>query len=83
MLTPISRMLACLVVGGALFAGLHTVPQGVAAQASCDWASYPDFCIPYFPPALTCSQIGAGWFTVNPPDPHFLDTDFDGVGCEG
>jgi hypothetical protein len=67
-----------LVVLGAVSFRLPT-----AAAQECDWASYPDFCIPAYPPDLSCEDIGAGWFQVNPPDPHFLDGDFDGIGCEG
>src|SRR3954470_24968328 len=52
--------------------------------AACD-SSYPDFCIPPPPPDLNCgSAVIAGRhnFTVLQPDPHHLDTDHDGIGCE-
>lgn len=57
------------------------VAQAAAPTAGCD-PSYPDVCIPPFPPDLDCGQIGARRFTVLPPDPHGFDGDGDGVGCE-
>lgn len=44
--------------------------------------SYPDFCIPPPPPNLSCAQIGRNNFTVIGSDPHKLDGDKDGIGCE-
>lgn len=50
--------------------------------------SYPDFCIPPPPPDLNCDDFSSSQkpFTVRHnvanPDPHGLDTDKDGVGCE-
>jgi len=65
---------------------LHGVDTG-AAQSSgggsagaCD-ASYPDTCIPSPPPDLDCSDIRRK-VRVRPPDPHHLDGDHDGWGCE-
>lgn len=78
----ISLNVVGLLFSSALLGMSLAAPPTAAAQAGCDWASYPDFCIPSYPPALTCAQIGAGWFTVNSPDPHHLDVDFDGIGCE-
>lgn len=43
--------------------------------------SYPTVCLPY-PPDLDCPQISARRFPVLPPDPHRLDGDNDGIGCE-
>lgn len=48
---------------------------------NCDDA-YPDFCIPPPPPDLNCADINHKDFTVLPPDPHNLDGDNDGIGCE-
>lgn len=48
----------------------------------CDPA-YPDVCIPPPPPDLDCGQITPRRFRVLPPDPHRLDSDKDGIGCEG
>jgi hypothetical protein len=49
----------------------------------CD-PSYPEDCIPLFPPDLNCGDSGVPInVKVVPPDPHRLDSDKDGVGCEG
>jgi hypothetical protein len=48
---------------------------------NCD-SSYPDFCIPPPPPDLDCADINHKDFTVRSPDPHNLDGDNDGIGCE-
>lgn len=46
--------------------------------------SYPDDCIPSPPPDLDCDDNGVpNNVKVLPPDPHRLDGDKDGVGCEG
>jgi len=50
-------------------------------SGECD-PSYPDACIPSPPPDLNCADITYRRFTVLPPDPHRLDGDKDGVGCE-
>jgi micrococcal nuclease len=47
----------------------------------CDPA-YPDFCIKAPPPDLDCTQISGKRFRVLSPDPHRLDRDGDGIGCE-
>ena len=55
-----------------------------AATGNCH-ASYPDFCIPPPPPDLDCNSpllSGRRRFTVRPPDPHSLDGNKDGIGCE-
>ena len=44
--------------------------------------SYPTVCIPPPPPDLDCKDIRARRFLVLPPDPHRLDADWDGIGCE-
>jgi hypothetical protein len=49
----------------------------------CD-PSYPDDCIPPLTPDLNCGDSGVpNNVKVVPPDPHRLDGDNDGVGCEG
>ena len=53
-----------------------------AAAFGCE-PSYPDVCIPPSPPDLDCGNVAYGGFTVYPPDPHWFDGDYDGVGCEG
>lgn len=47
----------------------------------CD-LSYPDVCIPPYPPDLDCGDIPYKNFRVLPPDPHGFDRDNDGIGCE-
>lgn len=48
----------------------------------CD-PSYPDACIPPYPPDLDCGDIPYRNFKVLPPDPHKFDRDKNGIGCEG
>jgi hypothetical protein len=49
--------------------------------ANCD-PGYPTVCIPPPPPDLDCVDISYRNFPVLPPDPHQLDPDRDGTGCE-
>jgi endonuclease YncB( thermonuclease family) len=67
-----------------------SVPQPVPTQApsattapvgNCSPA-YPMVCIPPPPPDLDCRQIPFRRFQVLPPDPHRLDPNSDGIGCE-
>lgn len=51
-------------------------------EGGCDPA-YPDSCIPAGPPNLDCAHIADRRFTALPPDPHHLDGDGNGIGCEG
>lgn len=44
--------------------------------------AYPTLCLPPAPPDLNCSDVHARDFMVKAPDPHRLDGDKDGVGCE-
>lgn len=55
---------------------------GQTGRADCD-DSYPDVCIPAFPPDLDCGEISERNFTVRGPDPHGFDREGDGLGCEG
>lgn len=50
-------------------------------EISCD-PSYPDVCIPPYPPDLNCVQVQYRDFKVLPPDPHGFDGNNDGIGCE-
>jgi PKD repeat protein len=50
-------------------------------ETSCD-SSYPNVCIPPPMPILTCDDVEASNFEVNPPDLHGFDVDNDGIGCE-
>ncbi|MDW8059364.1 MAG: thermonuclease family protein [Thermomicrobium sp.] len=52
-----------------------------SARPGCD-PSYPDICLPSPPPDLDCRDIPHRRFRVLPPDPHRLDSDRDGIGCE-
>jgi micrococcal nuclease len=60
-------------------------PTKKPSSGNCD-PSYPDFCVPPYPPDLNCNWVYAqGWsdITVLPPDPHGFDgNDNDGIGCE-
>lgn len=48
----------------------------------CD-PSYPTICLPSPPPDLNCPDLlPLVNFQVLPPDPHGLDADRDGIGCE-
>jgi len=63
-----------------------TVPSagsysGTGKAGRCDPA-YPTVCIPPPPPDLDCKDIPYRNFKVLPPDPHRLDRDGDGIGCE-
>lgn len=58
-----------------------TVSSGSGAVA-CD-PSYPDVCVPPYPPDLSCADIPYDHIRVLPPDPHHFDGNGDGVGCEG
>jgi len=56
-------------------------PEPEHTQSNCD-SSYPDVCIPPYPPDLDCGEIGYSNFRVIQPDPHGFDGDGDGIGCE-
>ena len=56
--------------------------DGIAkTRKGCD-PSYPDVCIPPSPPDLDCGDLPFRDFVVLPPDPHRLDGNHDGIGCE-
>ena len=50
-------------------------------ENNCD-SSYPDVCIPSYPPDLDCGEIGYSNFRVTGSDQHGFDGDKDGIGCE-
>lgn len=58
-------------------------PTAPPASGNCD-PSYPGVCIPPYSQVgdLDCGEISQRRFQVIPPDPHGLDGDGDGVGCE-
>lgn len=57
------------------------VPIAEPPRANCD-PSYPDVCIPPYPPDLDCGDIPFRRFRVVGADPHGFDRDRDGIGCE-
>ena len=56
-------------------------PKLFVNAQECD-SSYPDICIPSPPPDINCSDIHDKNFRVLFPDPHQLDREGDGIGCE-
>jgi len=62
--------------------GFEDVPEMIVeSENNCD-SSYPDVCIPSYPPDLDCGEIRYTNFKVLPPDQHRFDGDKDGIGCE-
>jgi hypothetical protein len=59
----------------------NNVPEEEEEETTCD-SSYPNTCIPSPPPILSCDDIEASNFEVQPPDLHHFDADNDGIGCE-
>jgi hypothetical protein len=55
--------------------------QPAPSVGNCD-PSYPDVCIPPFPPDLDCPNVEPKDFRVAGSDPHGFDGDHDGIGCE-
>jgi micrococcal nuclease len=56
-------------------------PTTEPGGGACD-PSYPDVCIPPYPPDLDCADVGVSYFEVTGDDPHGFDGDGDGIGCE-
>ena len=56
-------------------------PATIPDAAHCD-PSYPGVCIPPPPPDLDCGDVAVRRFRVIGADPHRLDVDGDGLGCE-
>lgn len=54
---------------------------GAGGGGSCD-ASYPDVCIPTYPPDLDCGEVSFTSIRGTGSDPHGFDGDDDGIGCE-
>jgi len=62
--------------------GFEDVPEMIVeSENTCD-PSYPDVCIPPWPPDLDCGEIRYTNFKVLQDDPHGFDGDKDGIGCE-
>jgi len=63
--------------------GFEDVPEMIVeSENNCD-SSYPDVCIPPWPPDLNCGDVRYVNFKVLPDDPHGFDDDNNGIGCEG
>jgi len=63
--------------------GFEDVPEMIVeSENNCD-PSYPDVCIPPWPPDLNCGDVRYVNFKVLPDDPHGFDDDNNGIGCEG
>ncbi len=63
--------------------GFEDVPEMIVeSENNCD-SSYPDVCIPPWPPDLNCGDVRYVNFRVLPDDPHGFDVDQNGIGCEG
>ena len=58
------------------------LPLAGGSRTGCD-PSYPDVCIPPPPPDLDCRDVGFRRFRVTGADPHRMDGNDDGMGCEG
>jgi hypothetical protein len=78
----VRRAIVALLLLVSLLVATPSGPLPAAAQ-SCDPA-YPDVCVPPVEEVgdLDCPDIGYSNITVYDPDPHYLDTDLDGIGCE-
>jgi hypothetical protein len=61
--------------------GVSDFSNSPATADICD-KSYPDICIAPYPPDVDCDEIGFSNFRVTGSDPHGLDADNDGIGCE-
>lgn len=70
-----------LLTVGTIIGLMSYQPQTFAQSSDCD-SSYPDTCIPPYPPDLNCSDVSNKNFAVVSPDPHGFDRDKDGKGCE-
>lgn len=57
------------------------VPTATPTPGTCD-PSYPDVCIAPGPPDLDCPEVPYTNIRVTGDDPHGLDADHDGIGCE-
>jgi Flp pilus assembly pilin Flp len=87
-LLSIALVIAILLLRGTLAGGF--VAGGTKASApyrppaaSCD-PNYGGGCVPPYPPDVDCNDLralGIGEVTITGSDPHHLDPDGDGVGC--
>jgi hypothetical protein len=80
----ISSIMLTVLVGGAML-GASMFSSAPARAQGCD-PSYPEICLPAYP-HVDCINIGFPIIVVYNPsigayDPHYLDSDYDGIGCE-
>jgi hypothetical protein len=81
-LTRLSVVAAATLVPGLVLAGPSLATE--TSDANCH-PSYPSICIPLGSADVDCPELrdqGLQDFEVVEPDPHRLDRDNDGVGCE-
>jgi hypothetical protein len=83
--TGTRRVLVVLAIVGASFAGSYAPSENLAMAQTCD-PSYPEICLPSAPD-VDCDSIGIVITVIHDPaigafDPHYLDADFNGLGCE-
>ena len=78
---PSLRVLTCVMLGVITIGACGNSDNPMDLREGCH-ASYPDVCIPPPPPDLNCSDIQFTNFRVLGADPHHLDADDDGIGCE-
>ena len=87
MATPgLSARLSFAVVATVLL-GFFVGGKSLATETASDGCdpSYPTICIPVASPDVDCADLraqGLHDLEVRPPDPHRLDRDRDGIGCE-
>jgi endonuclease YncB( thermonuclease family) len=62
-------------------ATVTSVQRFAGGGGDCD-PSYPDVCIPPYPPDLDCGDVPYTDIRVIGSDPHGFDGNHDGVGCE-
>lgn len=92
---PLVKVCTCLGLPFVLFGGFNQpsfsfglsqtvyIPAAITTNDSACDLSYPTVCIPSPPPDLNCEDVlPYEDFQVLSPDPHGLDRDKDGLGCE-
>ena len=88
-LCAIALVVAVLFLRSVLVEGFRANGQNASAPfkppaVTCD-SNYSGGCVPPYPPDVDCDDLealGIGEVTVTGSDPHDLDPDGDGVGCD-
>ena len=81
--TALSEGQGIVAATDAAVAPVYEEPTALASECG---PSYPDLCIPPGTADLNCDYVfslGMNSITVYAPDPHGVDGDGNGVGCEG